>query len=180
MAQSDLEVLPECTTAFSEIRLKVGLLERDIRDHRNLIDKLTEGIEKIQELNTNLARMVAIHDQKHETHDKIEDDIDLDIKEIHSRITTVSREIQDRIDEVKKEIYARLDMLHRELVDHVVVKSHASGNVAQQSAHNDAQVLQVLKQLERWKYLLIGIVFAIGYALDHINWKFVSQLFGSQ
>ena len=73
-----MEVLPECSQGFSDIRLKVGLMEKDLMRDQQLIEKLSEGIEKIQEMNTNLVKMLALHDQRHETHEKVADDLEED------------------------------------------------------------------------------------------------------
>src|SRR5574337_2078546 len=107
MAQQ-MEVLPECTQAFNDIRLQVGLIEKDLERDQKLIEKLSEGIEKIQEMNTNLVKMLALHDQRHEIHEKVADDLDEDIKELHSRITTESRATQDKIDALKRELLERV------------------------------------------------------------------------
>ncbi len=77
-----------------QIEMKVGLLEKDIQQTNQVYEKLSESIEKIQEMNDTMIRMITIHEQRHEHHAKAEEDLKEDIKELHSRITTVSRELQ--------------------------------------------------------------------------------------
>lgn len=172
---SPMEVAPECTAGFNEIRLKVGLMEKDLINNHELIEKLTEGIEKIQEMNTNLVKMLALHDQKHEIHDKIEEDLDDDVKEIHSRITTESRATQDKVDTLKSEIFKRLDGIHKELLEHIVIRTSNVTTTTTTHSQNP-EIAKSLRELDRWKYILIGIIFFLGYLIDHINWKILLQI----
>jgi len=61
-----LEVLPECQTSFSDLKLSVGLLERDVLAQVKISDKLAEAVDKIQELNASLCGMIKIHELMHE------------------------------------------------------------------------------------------------------------------
>lgn len=83
-----------------DIELKVGLLNKDVEMTDRLCSKLSESITKIQELNINIMQMITLHEQRHEIHEKVETEFKEDIKELHSRITTVNREIHERIDQV--------------------------------------------------------------------------------
>ena len=67
---------------LSEVKLQVGLLNKDIQHTNLLCDKLSESIEKIQEMNMNLVKMIALHDNKHEQHEKVEDNLKDDYKDL--------------------------------------------------------------------------------------------------
>lgn len=73
------DVLPECQVGFTDIRIAVGLIEKDIITQTKITDKLTEAIEKIEELNANIFKMLAVHDLKHENASE-------DIKELDHRL----------------------------------------------------------------------------------------------
>lgn len=174
---ASMEVLPECTGAFNDIRLQVGLMERDIANNRALIEKLTEGIEKIQEMNMNLVKMLALHDQKHEIHEKIEEGLDEDVKELHSRISTESRITQEKIDSMESALFKRLESIHKELLAHIVMRTSPTSS-STPPVKDDAEVSKTLTELNRWKYILMGIIFALGWVLAKINWSVASKLFG--
>lgn len=163
------EVSPDCTEGFHDLRLEVGVVKAELRTQEKVMDKLTEGIEKIQEVNTNLLRMLAIHEEKHETHEKIEEDIDDDIKELHSRLTTESRITHEKIDGLKTDLYAKIESLRQDVVKSIV----ANGK------QGDAPkgIGDRLKELESWKYMIITIVVIIIWIIEHVNLKMLSQLF---
>jgi prefoldin subunit 5 len=103
---------------LQNVKLEVGLLKKDIEQTDRLCDKLSESIEKIQEVNVNIMRMITLHEQRHEQHEKAEQDLKEDIKELHSRITTVSREMNDRMDQLERHISERIDLLRSDLAKH--------------------------------------------------------------
>ncbi len=161
-------VLPECVDGFHDLRLEVGVVKSELKTQEKVIDKLTEGIEKIQEVNTNLLRMLAIHEEKHEIHEKIEENIDDDIRDLHSRITTESRTTQEKIDVLKTELYGKIDLLRKDITESILKKEEPIPT---------KNLSDKLKELDRWKYLLITLILIIIWIIEHINLKMLSQLF---
>lgn len=121
------EVLPECQSGFADIRLAVGLIERDLSTQTKITDKLSEAIERIEAMNANLVKMLAVHELKHE----------LTCSDL--------KVVEDKVDELR---------IHK-------------------PTQQDAQVSKTLAQLERWKYILMGMILALGWLLGHINWDVV-------
>ena len=60
------DVMPECQQGIADIRVTVGVLEHDIIQQTKITDKLAEAIEKIEQVNINLLKMIAVHEEKHE------------------------------------------------------------------------------------------------------------------
>lgn len=145
------------------IDLKVSLLEKDIQQTSQVCDKLSESIEKIQEMNATMIRMITIHEQRHEHHEKAEENLKDDIKELHSRITTVSREIHDRIDQVERIITDRLDALRSDLIRHKQEDTGGLGNT--------------LKEIDRYKWMIFGAAIAIGWIIGNVNLGVLGTLF---
>lgn len=103
---------------LNDLKLDVELLKKDVEQFDVLCDKITNSIEKMQDVNNNLLKMISLHEQRHEQHEKAEDDIEEDVKDLHSRITTINREIHDRIDQVEHHITERIDDLRSDLIKH--------------------------------------------------------------
>ena len=138
-----------------DVELKVGLLQKDVELNDRLCSKLSESITKIKELNVNIMQMISLHEQRHEHHEKVEADLKDDIKELHSRITTVNRELHERIDQVERHITERLDAIRSDLANH---------------KKNDApKVTEVLKEMDRYKWMILGAAIAVGWILGNVN-----------
>ena len=140
---------------LQDMKLKIGLMEKDIHQTNVLCERLSHSIEKIQELNQNLLQMIALHDQKHTQHEKVETELKEDIKEIHSRITTVNREIHERIDQVERHISERIDALRSDLANH--------------KKNDEPRVTQILREMDRYKWMILGGAIVVGWILGNIN-----------
>ena len=147
-----------------DVELKVGLLEKDVQQTEKLCEKLSESISKLQEVNANILRMITIHEHRHEQHERAETEVKDDIKELHSRITTVNREIHERIDEVERHISERIDALRSDLIQH---KKEEGGNV----------VGDTLKEIDRYKWMILGAAIAIGWIIGNVNLGVLGTLF---
>ena len=147
-----------------DVELKVGLLEKDVQQTDRLCEKLSESISKLQEVNANILRMITIHEHRHEQHERAETEVKDDIKELHSRITTVNREIHERIDEVERHISERIDALRSDLIQH---KKEEGGNM----------VGDTLKEIDRYKWMILGAAIAIGWIIGNVNLGVLGTLF---
>ena len=147
-----------------DVEMKVGLLERDVQQTEKLCEKLSESISKLQEVNANILRMITIHEHRHEQHERAEIDLKDDIKELHSRITTVNREIHERIDEVERHISERIDALRSDLIQH---KKEEGGNM----------VGDTLKEIDKYKWMILGAAIAIGWIIGNVNLGVLGTLF---
>ena len=147
-----------------DVEMKVGLLEKDVQQSEKLCEKLSESISKLQEVNANILRMITIHEHRHEQHERAETEVKDDIKELHSRITTVNREIHERIDEVERHISERIDALRSDLIQH---KKEEGGNM----------VGDTLKEIDKYKWMILGAAIAIGWIIGNVNLGVLGTLF---
>lgn len=140
---------------FHAMDVKVNLLQRDIQQTDKLCERLSESIEKLQEVNVSLTRMITLHEQRHEQHERVESELKEDIKDLHSRITTTTRELHDRIDEVERHIAAKIDSLRIELKHH--------------EQKDGAKLPEILKEIDRYKWMILGAAMAVGWILGNVN-----------
>jgi predicted nucleic acid-binding Zn-ribbon protein len=134
-----------------DIDLKVGLLGKDVEQTDRLCSKLSESIEKLQEVNVNIMRMITLHEQRHEQHEKVEKEVKDDIKDLHDRIDQVERHISERIDALRNDL-----MAHRK-EDNVI------GNT--------------LKEIDKYKWMILGAAIAIGWIIGNVNLGVLGTLF---
>jgi len=134
-----------------DIEMKVGLLGKDVEQTDRLCSKLSESIEKLQEVNVNIMRMITLHEQRHEQHEKVEKEVKDDIKDLHDRIDQVERHISERIDALRNDL-----MAHRK-EDNVI------GNT--------------LKEIDKYKWMILGAAIAIGWIIGNVNLGVLGTLF---
>ena len=130
---------------------------------------LENQVELLREIASDLKRMLAVHDEKLNQHERKQDDIfELieqrrnemaeDIKEIHSRITTVQRELCTEISATESRIIKGLDELKDELK-------------TDQEYHNSKQktLEQRIEDLEKWRWIIIGAGITGGWLFSKLG-----------
>jgi len=147
---------------LADVKLKASLLEKDILSAEKVINKLSESITKIQELNMNVMQMLTTHQNMHEHHEKAEDDLKEDYKELHSRITSVNRELHDRIDQVERHITERIDALRSDLANH---------------KKEDKKELDGLDFFDRFKYIILLAMLVAGFIGGQLNLAQIVSIF---
>ena len=153
--------MKEDIDSINDMRLQIGLLEKDIEVTTDFAQRVALSMEKIQEMSLNLVKMITLHEQRHNQHEKAESELKHDIKELHSRITTQSRELHDRMDQVEKHITSRIDALRNELIE--------SKKQLTVEEHKDLSLKSKVDSLEKWRWTIVGALFVAGWVLGNLD-----------
>jgi len=155
---------------------EVAVLKSDVTRMTSLFEKLDTAIEKMGDVSNSIARMLAVHEERLNKQDDIDEELftlvekrkqelQSDIKDLHSRITTVSRELSDDINETEQRIMTAMTYGTSEIKKCITDETKA---ITKQQAELENRVTE----LERWKWLIMGGSIALG-AFAH---EFVGML----
>ena len=83
--------------------VKIAVLDQKLEDLKNVVVRVDDAIQKISEVNINVSRMLAVHDERISKQeqtdivlfskiDKLRDKIDLDHDSIRARLSLLERE----------------------------------------------------------------------------------------
>jgi hypothetical protein len=106
----------------TEDSVKLAVLEQKLFDATNNISKLNDAIEKISEANTNLIRMLAVHEQKIEQGSKTDTLILKMIEDLNASFIEQNKSTHIRIDFVEKESKEDTTKLETRVDDIIKVK----------------------------------------------------------
>lgn len=154
-------------------RVEIELLKKDVSIITSLCEKFDTTIDKMQEIASNLSRMVSLQEQRMELQEKqtneMQNTIEMrriehnnDIKELHSRITTVNRELSDKIEETERTILAELHLMREEL--------------KKKEEDTDTSFKSRLAKLESWQYMLMGGIAVIVWVLARSDLSAIFKL----
>ena len=136
-----------------ELRVDVEVLKTQVSNITNLCQKMDSVIEKLVD---NHDRMVnQIYDDMNE---RKKDTVN-DIKEFHSRITTVDRNLSDKIELTERRIMEEIKSLREDIAEHNKVED------------------KELKKILEWKWMAAGGIIALAWVFSHINLDMLSKLF---
>lgn len=139
-------------------KLEIELLKKDVSVVTALLGKFDTTIEKMQEIASNLSRMVSLQEQRIETQEEVTKEVqsvlemrrlehNSDIKELHSRITTVNRELTEKIADTENKILEELKALREEI------------------KKEKTSVASKISKIEMWKWMVMGAIALGGWLL---------------
>lgn len=151
-------------------RLEIELLKKDVVTMSALLTKFDTALDKMQEIASSLSKMVSLQEQRIEVQETATKELqsvlemrriehNQEIKELHSRITTVNRDLSDKIDDTEKKILEEIQALRTEL------KGDNKGIGAR------------LATIEMWKYGVAAVIAVLIFLIGK-NALNISKLFG--
>ena len=136
-----------------DIKVDVSVLKEKVSTLTDLCNKMDRVIEKLTDNQTALANQI------YNDMDKRKEDTVSDIKELHSRITTVDRNLSDKIELTERRIMDEIKSLR----DHI-------------TAHNDKED-EDIKKLSQWKWMVAGGVVVLTWVISNIKLEQLAKLF---
>jgi len=145
------------------VETELALIKQDVVNIFELFGKLDLAISKFGDISNNINKLLAVHEERINSNEKqafalertivtIETNLEQDIKELHSRITTTTREIADDLCESEKRIMGAIKELKQELYKE-------RDEVNKKSKDLETRI----SALEKWKWVVMGASTAIGY-----------------
>ncbi len=136
-----------------ELKVDVEVLKNQVLTITQLCGKMDSVIEKLVD---NHDRMV---NQIYTDMEKRKADTNADIKELHSRITTISREVADKVELTERRIMDEIKSLREDIAEH------------NKKEDDD------LKKILQWKWMVAGGVVVLAWVISNVNLTALSKLF---
>jgi exonuclease VII large subunit len=137
-----------------EIKIDVEVLKEKVEHITHLCSKMDQIIEKLVDNQDRIVTQIY-NDMEQRKRDTVED-----VKELHSRITTVDRNLSDKI-----------ELTERRIMDEIKSLRHAM------DAHNKKED-EDLKKISQWKWMIAGGVVVLAWLISNVNMTVLAKLFG--
>ena len=140
-------------TEAIDLKVDVEVLKNQILTITQLCGKMDSVIEKLVD---NHDRMV---NQIYTDMEKRKADTNADIKELHSRITTISREVADKVELTERRIMDEIKSLREDIAEH--------------NKKEDDDLRKILQ----WKWMVAGGVIVMAWVISNVNLAALSKVF---
>ena len=134
----------------TEIRVQLESLTKDIENINNIQGRLDTAIDKLTDVSTSIKSMLAVHEEKIQRQEQIDDIIFKKLKDRDSEVDEVFRDLQREMDQVEKRLLIEIKSLRNDISGRVGV-------------------------LEKYRWIILGGFIAIGWILSK-NFKFIMQM----
>ena len=109
---------------IDELVKDIATLKADVKQSVQIHSRLDDAITRLTDISSSIKQMLAVHDEKIRRVDSSQEDLystleerrrewEIDLKELHSRISTQGRELREAIDKVQIRLDSRVGVLER-------------------------------------------------------------------
>ena len=134
----------------TEIKVQIEGLRKDIENVNHLNGRLDTAIEKLTDVSTSIKSMLAVHEEKLQRQEQIDEVIFDKIRERGTEIDQVYRDLQKEIQSVEKRLLVEIKSLKIDFGTRVSV-------------------------LEKYRWIILGASIVVGWILSS-NFKYIIDM----
>ena len=134
----------------TDIRVQLATIKQEIENVNGIQGRLDTAIDKLTDVSTSIKSMLAVHEEKIQRQEQIDDVIFTKLKERADEIDNVYRDLQREINQTEKRLLVEIKSLRNDIGGRVGV-------------------------LEKWRWLIIGGAIVIGWVLSK-NFLYIMQM----
>ena len=131
----------------TDIRVELATIKQELENVNSIQGRLDTAIDKLTDVSTSIKSMLAVHEEKIQRQEQIDDIIFKKLKDRDSEVDEVFRDLQREMDQVEKRLLNEIRSLRNDLTGRVGV-------------------------LEKYRWIIIGGFLAVGWILSK-NFKFI-------
>ena len=90
---------------MSEESIKIAVLEQKLVDLKDIVLKIDDAIEKLSEVNVNVGKMLAVHEQKIAKQETTDEILFAKIDKLRDKMDGDHNKVLSRIQEIEKRIW---------------------------------------------------------------------------
>ena len=136
-----------------DLKVEVSVLKEKVNTLTDLCNKMDRVIEKLTDNQTTLTNQI------YNDMDKRKEDTVSDIKDLHSRITTVDRNLSDKIELTERRIMDEIKSLREHITEH--------------NEKEDADI----QKLSQWRWMVAGGVIVFAWLVSNVKLEMLGKLF---
>ena len=122
----------------TDLKVELAKVKKDIENVNSLNGRIDNAIEKLTDVSTSIKQMLAVHEEKIQRQEQIDDIIFDKLKERAGEIDTVHRELSKEIQQVEKRLLIEMKQIKLDIGSRVGI-------------------------LEKYRWLIMGGAIVIGW-----------------
>lgn len=135
----------------TDIKVQLESLRKDIENSTSIQSRLDTAIDKLTDVSTSIKSMLAVHEEKIQRQEHVDDIIFDKLKARQDEINHIQKDLTDRIELSEKRLLCEIKTIRNDIGDRV-------------------------SMLEKWKWLILGGSVVVGWILSKNFTYIVSML----
>ena len=137
----------------TDIKVQLATLKQEIENVNSIHGRIDTAIDKLTDVSTSIKSMLAVHEEKIQRQEQVDEVIFNKLKERQQDIDKVFRELQREMDQVEKRLLIEIKSLRNDIGDRVGV-------------------------LEKYRWIILGGFIALGWIVSKNFMPFVKYMSG--
>lgn len=133
-----------------DLKLDIATLKKELENVNSINNRLDTAIDKLTDVSTSIKSMLAVHEEKLQRQEQIDEIIFNKLKDRADEIDNVYRDLQREINQVEKRLLVEIKSLRNDIGSRVGI-------------------------LEQWRWLIIGGSIVVGWVLSK-NFLHIMQM----
>ena len=125
----------------TDIRVQLETLRKDIENVNSIQGRLDTAIDKLTDVSTSIKSMLAVHEEKIQRQEQLDDVIFTKLKERQNEMDNIYKELKSDIELSEKRLLCELKSIRNDIGGRVGI-------------------------LEKWKWLIMGGSIVVGWVLS--------------
>ena len=125
----------------TDIKVQLESLRKDVENVNSINNRLDTAIDKLTDVSTSIKSMLAVHEEKIQRQEQIDEIIFDKLKDRASEIDNVHKELQKEIQQTERRLCLEIKSLRNDIGGRVGI-------------------------LEKWKWLIVGGSIVVGWVLS--------------
>jgi hypothetical protein len=98
-------------TPPAPLETKVAVLEERLAVHEQMMSRIDTAIEKLSEVNSNVSKMLAVHEEKIGTNEKVDDILFTKIDQLSSKMDSDHNVVLSKIQDLEKKVWIGIGLV---------------------------------------------------------------------
>jgi hypothetical protein len=98
-------------TPPAPLETKVAVLEERLAVHEQMMSRIDTAIEKLSEVNSNVSKMLAVHEEKIGTNEKVDDILFTKIDQLSSKMDSDHNVVLSKIQDLEKKVWISIGVV---------------------------------------------------------------------
>jgi len=137
----------------TDIKIQLESLRKDIENVNGIQGRLDTAIDKLTDVSTSIKSMLAVHEEKLQRSEQIDEVIFSKLKERQTEIDDIQRELKSNIELSEKRLLCEIKTIRNDIGDRVSL-------------------------LEKWRWLILGGSIVVGWVLSK-NFAYIMNMMNS-
>ena len=143
--------MPDNST--TDIRVQLATLKQEVENVNSIHGRIDTAIDKLTDVSTSIKSMLAVHEEKIQRQEQVDEVIFNKLRERQQDIDKVFKDLQREMDQVEKRLLIEIKSLRNDIGDRVGV-------------------------LEKYRWIILGGFIALGWVVSKNFMPFVKYMNG--